>query len=76
MNKAQAIQRINALGASLDEDNTEITRSYKSAYVDAPRGYHFDYSSASCIALYWYHGPAAEFWETLVEMVESGMQRI
>ena len=73
MTKAEIIQKLTQLGASLDDDFTFATRSEKSFMADAPDGYQWAATEASTLTVIWFDGTASEFWTEVGDLIADGL---
>jgi|DEB0MinimDraft_6_1074348.scaffolds.fasta_scaffold65129_4 hypothetical protein len=71
--KQQAMAAVKAFNGSIDWRNSDITRLDKYIIIDAPDGYIWDASGADVIVINWYCGPAAEFYDQVIDDVLCGL---
>jgi len=72
--KQAALKAIQQAGGTIDWDCSEITAGEKHILVDAPENHQWVYNGCSCFSISWYGGPAAEFWDEVIEQVRFGTQ--
>ena len=70
--RKQALAAIKQQGGEVDWDVTNITATDKYICVDAPEGMVWDSSQAESFVVWWYCGPAAEFWDEVIEFANQG----
>ena len=70
--RKQALAVIEQHGGEVDWDVTNITATDKYICVDAPEGMTWDSSQAESFVVWWYCGPAAEFWDEVIEFANQG----
>ena len=61
-------------GGEIDWKNSNVSRTDKIIFIDAPSGKHWNANACSHICLNWHNGPAAEFYNEAFDLVSEGVQ--
>ena len=61
-------------GGQIDWLNSNVTRSDKLIFIDAPDGMNWNASDCGIICLSWLSGSTAEFYNEAFELVSEGVQ--
>lgn len=61
-------------GGSIDWVNSEVTRSEKILFIDAPEDKNWNASECGIICLNWLSGTNAEFYSEALDLVSEGIQ--
>jgi hypothetical protein len=59
-------------GGEIDWINSDVSRTDKILFIDAPEGRHWAASDCGIICLNWHNGPASEFYNEALALVSEG----